>query len=70
MKLIYVQNELKDYQKDLNNEIKILEILSLNKNCVEYYGNYDITNEKIIAMEKCDNNLKEFIKQRKKGLKK
>ena len=68
MELIYVQNELKDYQKDLNNEIKILEILSLNKNCVEYYGNYDKTNEKIIVMEKCDNNLKEFIKQRGKSL--
>ena len=34
----------------------------------KYYGNYDKNNEKIIVMEKCDNNLKEFIKQRGKGL--
>ena len=68
MKLIYESNNLKDYQKDLVNEIKILEILSYNQNCVRYYGNYDKANEKIIIMEKCDNNLKEFIKQRGKGL--
>ena len=68
IKLIYEQNNLKDYQRDLGNEIKILEMLSYNKNCVEYYGNYDKNNEKIIVMEKCDNNLKEFIKQRGKGL--
>ena len=68
MKLFYEQNQLKDYQRDLDNEIKILELLSYNKNSVNYLGNYDKINEKIIVMEKCDNNLKEFIKKRRKGL--
>ena len=68
MKLFYEQNKLKDYQRDLDNEIKILELLSYNKNSVNYLGNYDKINEKIIVMEKCDNNLKEFIKKRRKGL--
>ena len=68
MKLIYENNKLKDYKKDLDNEIKILKMLSYNKNCVEYFGNYDKTYERIIVMEKCDNNLKEFIKKRGKGL--
>ena len=35
MKLIYENNNLKDYQRDLDNEIKILKMLSNNKNCVE-----------------------------------
>ena len=68
MKLFYEQNKLKGYERDLDNEIKILKILSYNKNSVKYFGNYDNTNQKIIVMEKCDNNLKEFIKQRRKGL--
>ena len=68
MKLNYELNELKDYQKDLNNEIKILNLLSYNKNSVKYFGNYDKEKEKIIIMEKCDNNLYQFIKQRGKAL--
>jgi len=68
MKLNYEQNELKDYQQDLNNEIDLLELLSYNNNSVKYYGNYNNENEKIIIMEKCDKNLYDFIKQRKKSL--
>ena len=54
------------YKKDLNNEIKILKLLSLYRNSVEYYGNYDKFNEKVIVMEKCDENLLEFIKKKGK----
>ena len=68
MKLNYESNELKDYKEDLNNEIKILKLLSNNENSVKYYGDYDKEYEKIIIMEKCDKNLKEFIKERGKAL--
>ena len=54
--------------KDLNNEIKILKLLSSNKNSVEYFGNYDIVKEKVIVMEKCDNNLEDFLKEQNKAL--
>ena len=65
MKKNYEENELKDFQQDLNNEINILKLLSSNVNSVKYYGDYDIKNEKVIVMEKCDMNLKEFIIQKK-----
>ena len=68
MRLYYEKNKLKDYQRDLDNEIKILEILSINKNYVQYLGNYNKVNEKIIVMEKCDSDLKTFIEKRGKGL--
>jgi hypothetical protein len=68
MKLIYESNNLENYQKDLDNEINILDILSDNKNSVKFLGNYDNENEKIIVMEKCDQNLYEFIKKRGKAL--
>ena len=65
MKKNYEENELKDFQQDLNNEINILKLLSSNENSVKYYGDYDNKNEKVIVMEKCDMNLKEFIIQKK-----
>ena len=68
MRINYEQNELKDYQKDLYNEINILKNLSHKTNSVKYYGNYCENNEIIIVMEKCDLNLKDFIKQRGKAL--
>jgi serine/threonine protein kinase len=68
MKLNYESNNLENYQKDLDNEINILDILSDNKNSVKFFGNYDNENEKIIVMEKCDQNLYEFIKKRGKAL--
>jgi V8-like Glu-specific endopeptidase len=68
MKLNYEKNELTDYLKDLNNEIKILKMLSNNRNSIKFYGTYDENNEKVIIMEKCDQNLKQFIKERGKGM--
>ncbi len=68
MKLYYEENRLTDYLKDLNNEIAILKLLSNNYNSVKFYGAYDENNEKVIIMEKCDKNLKQFIKERGKGM--
>ena len=68
MKLNYEQNELKDYQQDLNNEINLLKLLSYYYNSVKYFGNYNNEKEKIIIMEKCDQNLYDFVKQRGKSL--
>jgi regulator of RNase E activity RraB len=68
MKLNYESNNLENYQKDLDNEINILDILSDNKNSINILGSYDNENEKIIVMEKCDQNLYEFIKKRGKAL--
>ena len=52
MRINYEQNELKDYQKDLYNEINILKNLSHRTNSVKYYGNYCENNEITIVMEK------------------
>ena len=68
MKLNYESNNFGNYQKDLNNEINILDVLSDEKNSVKFLGDYDNENEKIIVMEKCDKNLYEFVKQRGKAL--
>ena len=68
MNLIYQLNNLKDYQKDINNEIYILKLLSSNKNSVKYYGKYEKEKEKVIVMELCDQNLKEFMKKKNKAL--
>ena len=69
MKLYYEENDaLTDYLKDLNNEIKILKMLSDNKNSIKFYGTYDENNEKVLIMEKCDKNLIELIKERGKGM--
>ena len=45
MKLNYMKQNLNDYQNDLNNEIKILELFSFNDNSIKYYGNYEEGNE-------------------------
>ena len=68
MKIDYAQNGIKDYRKDLENEIKILKRLSFYKNSVEYFGSYDKDNKKILVIEKCDNNLKNFLKEKCKSL--
>ena len=69
MEHLYKNNNYPDnnYLKDINNEIEILKLLSPNKNSVKYYGNYDIIKEKIIIMEKCDDNLNNLLKKRKKA---
>jgi serine/threonine protein kinase len=43
-------------------------MLSNNRNSIKFYGTYDENNEKVIIMEKCDQNLKQFIKERGKGM--
>ena len=68
MRLNYEENNLTDYLKDLTNEIKILKLLSDNKNSVKFFGTYDEKNEKVIIMEKCDKNLLKFIKERGTGM--
>ena len=70
MRLQYKKNEYyeESYLKDLNNEIEILKLLSSNKNSVEYLGSYDIIKEKVIVMEKCDENLEQFLKSGNKSL--
>ena len=69
MRLNYQQNELKDYLNDLNNEIRILKLFSKNENSLKFYGTYEEGNNKIIVMEKCDMNLKEYVKKRNASLK-
>ena len=57
-----------NYLKDLNNEIEILKLLSPYENSVKYYGDYQILKEKIIVMEKCDEDFENYLKQRNKSL--
>ena len=64
MKLNYQENDIKDYLKDLNNEIKILRLFSNNENSVRFYGDYEEGNNKVIVMEKCDMNLKDYANKR------
>ena len=70
MKLNYELNEFREnsYLKDLHNEIEILKLLSWNKNSLKYYGSYDVAHEKIIVIEKCDENMEQFMKNRGKPL--
>jgi len=58
----------KSYEKDLNNEIKLLKIFSSYENSLKYYGNYDNKDEKIIILEKCDEDLEKYMKNRSKSL--
>ena len=58
-----------NHLKDLNNEIEILKLLSPYENSVKYYGDYQIIKEKIIVMEKCDEDLEVYIKEKNKSLK-
>ena len=46
-------------------KVYILKLLSSNKNSVKYYGKYEKEKEKVIVMELCDQNLKEFMKKKK-----
>ena len=70
LKNLYKMNKYPEesYLQDLDDEIKILKLLSQNQNSVKYYGSYDIIKEKVIIMEKCDENLEQFIFKRKKAL--
>ena len=55
------------YERDLKNEIEILKLFSDKKNSVKYYGDYNKIVEKTIIMEKCDDNLENFLKKREKS---
>ena len=70
MKLNYELNEFREhsYLKDLHNEKQILKLLSWNKNSLKYYGSYDVSHEKIIVIEKCGENMEQFMKNRGKPL--
>ena len=58
----------KSYENDLNNEIKLLKIFSSYENSLKYFGNYDNKDEKIIILEKCDEDLEKYMKNRNKSL--
>ena len=70
MEDLYKRNNYPEgnFMKDLNNEIKILELLSSNKNSVKYFGSFDIIKEKVMIMEKCDEDLEQFMRKRKSSL--
>lgn len=68
MKFDYEQNDLKDYKTDSDNEIEMLTLFSNNENSVKFYGAFIKDNKRYIITEKCDLNLKEFIKKRGKPL--
>ena len=65
MQFDYEENNIKDYKGDLINEIMILTTFSDFENSVKYYGSYDKDNEKTIITEKCDFNLRDFVKNGK-----
>lgn len=65
MEFDYEENNIKDYRSDLINEIIILTTFSDYENSVKYYGCYDKDNEKAIITERCDLNLKDFVKNGK-----
>ena len=68
MKEDYQQSGFKNYENDLINEIRLLKIFSSYENSVKYYGNYDNKDEKIIILEKCDEELDNYMENRKKSL--
>jgi len=54
------------YLEYIDREINILKSLSKYKSSVHYYGDYDSNNEKILIIEKCDKNLRDYIEKDKK----
>ena len=58
----------KSYINELNNEITFLKIFSYYENSLKYYGHYNKENEKIIILEKYDEDLEKYMKNRKKSL--
>ena len=65
MQFDYETNNIKDYKNDLINEIIILTTFSDYENSVKYYGCYDQENERAIITERCDLNLKDFVRSGK-----
>ena len=70
LKKINIDNMKIDYDNDyleyIDREINILKSLSKYKSSVHYYGDYDSNNEKILIIEKCDKNLRDYIEKDKK----
>jgi len=54
------------YLEYIDREINILKSLNKYKSSVYYYGDYDSNNEKILVIEKCDENLRYYIEKNKK----
>ena len=52
-----------NFSKYLNREIYILQSLKGYKNSVYYYGDYNSNNEKVLIIEKCDENLREYMER-------
>jgi len=69
LKKININNMKKNYNnyylEYIDREINILKSLNKYKNSVHYYGDYDSNNEKILILEKCDKNLRDYIKKDK-----
>ena len=65
MKLMYRDNGFKDgdYKKDLDLEIKILGKLNECQNSIKYYGYYEIKEKIIIILEKCDQDLRQYMEK-------
>ena len=58
----------RSYKNYLDNEIKLLKIFSCYENSLKYYGNYDNKDEKIIILEKCDEDLENYMINRNESL--
>jgi len=54
------------YLEYIDREINIFKSLNKYKSSVHYYGDYDSNNEKILVIEKCDENLRDYIEKDKK----
>ena len=65
MKLIYQELGFKkeSYKIDLEHEIEILGKLNDCESSVRYYGYYDQKNAKILVLEKCDQDLKQYMEK-------
>ena len=70
LKKINIDNMKIDYNncylEYIDREINILKSLNKSKSSVHYYGDYDSNNEKILVIEKCDENLRDYIENNKK----
>jgi len=70
LKKINLDNMKKSYDnyylEYINREINILKSLNKYKSSIHYYGDYDSNNEKILILEKCDKNLREYMEKDKK----
>ena len=65
MKSSYEKNEFNQSLRiDIENEISILKLFSEYENSLKYYGSYYDNNSIVLVLEKCDENLEEYMKNR------